>query len=189
LSKKHSVRTDREKSAQLLQIPATPAVKLGQEFAQFLGDVSWLMMGSPLHRHTFLADFEWLVLPAMGLKQVRLYRDETGATIAYISWALVSDEVNRRLQSGNGRLQASEWRSGPHPWIIDVVAPYGRAEELMDEFQRSVFAGKPVAVLPLKGKILGGEPPDPSVSPSADSHTGSSLDANNQTMPRSTRLN
>ncbi|MEO5374993.1 MAG: toxin-activating lysine-acyltransferase, partial [Alphaproteobacteria bacterium] len=34
-------------------------------FASLLGDVAWLMVRSPAHRHLFLADLEWLVLPAL----------------------------------------------------------------------------------------------------------------------------
>jgi cytolysin-activating lysine-acyltransferase len=119
----------------------------GQEFSRLLGDVSWLMSRSPNHKFAFLADLEWLVMPPLVLGQARLYRNEKNDPIAYVSWALVSDEVNERLKSGIARIQPPEWRCGPHPWVIDVVAPFGGAKEALETVQKTVFEGKTVPVL------------------------------------------
>jgi len=63
-----------------------------------------------------------------------------------VSWAFVSDEVNERLKAGIIRLQPAEWRSGTHPWIIDVVAPFGGAEQAVANVVKDVFGGKVVPV-------------------------------------------
>jgi cytolysin-activating lysine-acyltransferase len=105
------------------------------------------MSRSPNHKFAFLADLEWLVMPPLVLGQARLYRNEKNDPIAYVSWALVSDEVNERLKSGIARIQPPEWRCGPHPWVIDVVAPFGGAKEALETVQKTVFEGKTVPVL------------------------------------------
>jgi len=119
-----------------------------------IGDVCWLMSRSPNRRHMFMADLEWLVMPPLALGQARLYRNDKGDPISFVSWATVSDEVNERLKSGIARLQPGEWRSGPHLWVFDVVAPFGGVTETLATLKKTVFEGKQVMVLPLSGKTL-----------------------------------
>src|SRR5438093_4875312 len=57
--------------------------------AALLGEIAWLMMRSPLHRHLFLAAREWLVAPPLQLKQLRLFR-RARRRAAVGSWALVT---------------------------------------------------------------------------------------------------
>lgn len=142
-----------------------------REILYVLGEVCWLMTRSPKHRHVFMADLDWLVLPALLLKQARVFRGRpqtsapipsgqqessgpTGNPLVYTSWALVSDEVDARLKSGVARLQPSEWRSGPHPWVIDVLAPFGGGDQAIEVLVKEIFGGKPVPVLPFGGKLV-----------------------------------
>ncbi len=134
---------------------AAAAPQVTQEFVKLLGEVCWLMSRAAHRRHAFLADLEWLVMPPLALAQARLYRNDKGDPIAFVSWAMVSDEVNERLKSGVARLAPPEWRSGPHLWIFDIITPFGGAEEVLKTMQKTVFEGKKVAVLPLGGKPLG----------------------------------
>ena len=133
--------------------PAVPP-QVSQEFVKLLGEVCWLMSRATHRRHAFMADLEWLVMPALALAQARLYRNDKGDPIAFVSWATVSDEVNERLKSGVARLAPPEWRSGPHLWVFDIVTPFGGAKETLDALAKTVFEGKNVAVLPLGGKPL-----------------------------------
>ena len=87
-----------------------------------VGQVGWLMMSSPAHRHLFLGDLEWLVLPPILLRQMRLWRRD-GRPVAYASWAEVSEEVEKRILAGVVRLAPPDWNSGDRLWLIDVVAP------------------------------------------------------------------
>jgi cytolysin-activating lysine-acyltransferase len=127
---------------------------VGQEFVKLLGEVCWLMSRAQHRRHAFLADLEWLVMPVLALGQARLYRNDKGDPIGFVSWATVSDEVNERLKSGVARLAPPEWRSGPHIWIFDIVTPFGGAKEILDTVNKTVFEGQAVSVLPLGGKSL-----------------------------------
>ena len=131
-----------------------------RDLLYLLGEVTWLMSRSPRHRYVFMSDLEWQVMPPVVLRQARLFRnkpagarpDQPGTPLAFVTWALVSDAVDQRLQSGIGRLQPAEWRSGPNPWIIDVVAPFGGADKAVEEVVKTVFGGKPVPVVGMVGQ-------------------------------------
>ena len=105
-----------------------------------LGHVAWLAMNAPSHRHLFLADLEWLVLPALQTGQFRLFHRD-GLPAAYASWALVNEEVEARLASGVFKLKPAEWRCGDRVWLIDLIAPPAEAQAVTDELRRTVFAG------------------------------------------------
>lgn len=68
---------------------------------EILGRVVALAMASPSHRHLFLADLEWLAVPAIMVGQFRLFHRD-GAPVAFACWAAVSEEVEARLA-------ADEW--------------------------------------------------------------------------------
>ncbi|MDR3439785.1 toxin-activating lysine-acyltransferase [Telmatospirillum sp.] len=150
--------------------PPAPVLSLtDRDLLYVLGEVSWLMSRSPRHRYVFMADLEWQVMPAIVLKQARIYRkpppsaqpdqpppaDQPGTPIAFVTWAVVSDAVDERLKAGVGRLQPPEWRSGPHPWIVDVVAPFGGAEQAVAQVVKDVFGGKEVPVVGMARKATG----------------------------------
>ncbi len=64
--------------------------------SELLGQAAWVMMRSPAHRHLFVGDLEWLLLPPIACKQFRLWRRDN-MPVAFASWALLSDEVEARL--------------------------------------------------------------------------------------------
>ena len=124
--------------------------------ATSLSAVMGLMLLSPRHRHMFIADMEWLLLPPLALNQYRLLHNE-GKPAAFASWALVTDDVATRLAEGHHRLKPSEWRGDPnaeklHPWIIDLVCPSGAEAGLLKMLGEKVFAGKEACYLGSDGK-------------------------------------
>jgi cytolysin-activating lysine-acyltransferase len=97
--------------------------------SQVLGEITWLMTQSPRHKAVPLGDLEWLVMPAILLKQFRIfYKGEQPVGVAL--WALVDDLVAKRIDAGDKRLSAVEWKSGSHMRMIDVVAPFGGEAEM-----------------------------------------------------------
>jgi len=55
--------------------------------AQVLGEITWLMTQSPRHKTVPLGDLEWLVMPALLLRQFRIfYKGEQPVGLAL--WAL-----------------------------------------------------------------------------------------------------
>jgi len=97
--------------------------------AQVLGEITWLMTQSPRHKATPLGDLEWLVMPAILLRQFRIfYKGEQ--PVGVVLWALVDDLVAKRIDAGDRRLTAVEWKSGATMRIIELVAPFGGEAEM-----------------------------------------------------------
>jgi cytolysin-activating lysine-acyltransferase len=108
---------------------AEPAPKT---VAQVLGEITWLMTQSPRHKTIPLGDLEWLVMPAILLRQFRIfYKGEQPVGVAL--WALTDDLVARRIDAGDKRLTAVEWKSGSSLRIVDIVAPFGGEAEMRDQ--------------------------------------------------------
>jgi cytolysin-activating lysine-acyltransferase len=109
--------------------PAEPAPKT---VSQVLGEITWLMTQSPRHKAIPLGDLEWLVMPAILLKQFRLfYKGEQPVGVAL--WALADEIVAKRIDAGDRRLTAVEWKGGSHMRIVDVVAPFGGESEMREQ--------------------------------------------------------
>jgi cytolysin-activating lysine-acyltransferase len=97
--------------------------------AQVLGEIAWLMTQSPRHKAMALGDLEWLVMPAILLRQFRIfYKGEQPVGVAL--WALADDLVAKRIDAGDRRLTTVEWKSGTAMRIVDIVAPFGGEAEM-----------------------------------------------------------
>jgi cytolysin-activating lysine-acyltransferase len=97
--------------------------------AQVLGEITWLMTQSPRHKAIPLGDLEWLVMPAILLRQFRIfYKGEQPVGVAL--WALADDLVAGRIDAGDRRLTAVEWKSGTAMRIVELVAPFGGEAEM-----------------------------------------------------------
>jgi cytolysin-activating lysine-acyltransferase len=100
--------------------------------AQVLGEITWLMTQSPRHKALTLGDLEWLLMPAILLRQFRIfYQGEQPVGVAL--WALADELVARRIDTGDNRLSAVEWKSGSNMRIIDVAAPFGGELEMREQ--------------------------------------------------------
>jgi len=86
-----------------------------------------LMTASAPHRHLFIADLEWALLPPIALRQCRVFVRGGRPPVGFASWAFVSDEVEARLKAGQTKLKPAEWKSGDRCWIVDLIAPFGGA--------------------------------------------------------------
>jgi cytolysin-activating lysine-acyltransferase len=102
--------------------------------AQVLGEIAWLMTQSPRHKSIPLGDLEWLLMPALLLRQFRIfYRGKQPVGVAL--WALVNDLVAKRIDAGDKRLAAVEWKGGTNMRIIDIVAPFGGEAEMRKQIR------------------------------------------------------
>lgn len=110
------------------------------------GPIVWLYMHSPAHKHVFITDVEWMVMPALVLNQCKLYmKDE--APLAYASWAFVDEEVEKRLLAGRMRLAPKDWKSGDRLWLIDLVAPFGGGRDVIKDLRENVFPSRTIKQL------------------------------------------
>lgn len=109
---------------------------------QAASEILWLMTQTASHRHFFLADAEWLIFAPIARSRFRIYRDDKGAPAGCVLWASLSEEVEKRVESGATRLAPADWTSGESLWIIDVIAPKGKAGAMVEDMRNSVFKGR-----------------------------------------------
>jgi len=106
---------------------------------RLLGEITWLMMQSDTHRYIFVVDLERLIKPAIQTGQFKIYRNQKGQPIGYVSWAFLSPEVEERFMTVPDQLRPSDWKTGPQPWIIDFLAPFGGTKQFVEDLRINVF--------------------------------------------------
>lgn len=106
--------------------------------SQVLGEVTWLLTQSPVHKQLFIGDLEWFVMPAVLLEQFRIFHGEQHP-VGVALWARVSEETDARLRGGAFKLRADEWKGGTIPWLIELIAPFGGQEEIMADLSAAIF--------------------------------------------------
>lgn len=126
-----------------------------------VGAAACLALRSPSHKHLFVTDFEWLIIPPISLRQFKLFRQkDTHNPLAFMSWAFVSEAIEKRLLSGNTKLAPQEWKSGDRAWLIDVISPYASAQEFLKQLAETTFKDKEIKLLQaqknggFEGKLL-----------------------------------
>ncbi|MGB8598828.1 MAG: toxin-activating lysine-acyltransferase [Burkholderiales bacterium] len=120
-----------------------------------VGPIIWLMNHIPSQRHHFYIDIDWHIMPPLILNQAKLFMKE-GVPRAYVSWALVNDDIQQRLAQGDTRLAPREWKCGNNLWLIDLVTPFGSPEAVIKELREQIFPTqsiKAVLLNPKTGKL------------------------------------
>lgn len=119
-----------------------PLAATDKTVSHVLGEITWLMSQSPIHKQMFIGDLEWFAMPAVLTEQFRIFNGPQGpAAVAF--WANVSADTEQRLKDGGTKLGPHEWKGGDRPWLIELVAPFGGVEEIMADLHKGVFASKP----------------------------------------------
>jgi cytolysin-activating lysine-acyltransferase len=112
---------ERDEPAAAQGAPAPPTV------SHILGEMTWLLTQSPLHRGLALGDLEWLVMPALLHRQFYVFRD-ADRPIGLALWAKCDEAGEAKLQRGmiepENRLAPEEWVSGDRIWLVDLIAPF-----------------------------------------------------------------
>ncbi len=52
------------------------------------------------------------------------------------------EEVEARLTAGVTKLRPQDWNSGDRLWVVEAVAPFGGAEEMVKDLKANVFPDK-----------------------------------------------
>lgn len=112
-----------------------------------LGAISLLSSRSQSHKYLFLSDLEWLIMPSLFLKQFALFRNKQNEPLAFVNWAKVNDDVEKRLCSGVTKLQPKDWNSGDKIYIMDVISPFTPSRELLKQLGESQFKDQDVFIL------------------------------------------
>lgn len=129
---------------------AQPNAQKGNiNFGNIIGDIVYLMMRSSFHRHLFLSDLEWLLIPPVRLKQMRIFRNEQ-MPLAYISWAYLTEEAEQRLLTAGVRISPRDWNAGDRIWIIDNISIVEGNHQFLKVLNEQVFKGKDAKIMRLK---------------------------------------
>ena len=161
--------------------PASAAPPHPKTVAEVLGEIVWLMSQSPAHKHSFIADLEWMVMPPVLLSQFRLFqgprrhtrvrcrqmlparRRRNSARSASSSGRMADAETEARLAAGGARLRPQDWRSDMSAtgrlWVVEVIAPFGGAEAMVADLKKAAFSLALFAGRPLKYRgLVDGQP-------------------------------
>ena len=119
----------------------SPAAATQRTVASSLGEIVWLMSQSPAHKTFFISDLEWMVMTPVLLQQFRIFYDQQ-KPIGVALWGFVNDEAEARLSAGNAKLQPQDWKSGDKLWVVEIIAPFGGHEAMLQDLKSQVFAGR-----------------------------------------------
>jgi cytolysin-activating lysine-acyltransferase len=116
-------------------VPKAPAPPT---MSHILGEMTWLLTQSPIHKALTIGDLEWLAMPALIHRQFYIFRDAE-RPVGLALWAKCGPEAEAKLERGmiepENRLTLEEWTSGERVWLVDLIAPFAdqanRQREIM----------------------------------------------------------
>lgn len=124
----------------------TKALKLrhvGPELHALCGEATLLAARTPRYRAFPIGYVETRFMVPLMLDQFRVYRGEGGRTLAFITWAFLSDALDAAMMAGEPRIKPEDWCSGPHLWFMDALSPYpGFEGQWIEDLRRNVFPDK-----------------------------------------------
>lgn len=77
----------------------------------------------------------------MLLRQFRIFPGKK-QPMGVALWASLSPDVEKRLEAGGTRLGPNEWKSGGSLWLVDLIAPFGHQETMLEDIKKTIFVGK-----------------------------------------------
>ncbi len=151
----------------------------GTTISHLLGEMTWILTQSPLHKAMQIGDIEWLCMPALINQQFYLFRDGD-QPIGLALWAKCNDAAVKKLEGGmiepENRLTLEEWSSGDQIWLVDLIAPFANAENK----QREIMIADLISG-PLEGQEFNFHQTDPNTgkrtSQKVDANAGAQLKA------------
>lgn len=137
------------KETQDNKTPQNQEIKIPQfiSLESTLGAIALLASRSQSHKYLFMSDLEWLVMPPIAQKQFTLFRNDKNEPVAFVSWAKVSEDVEKRLLSGQTKLQPQDWKSGDKIYVMDVISPFAQGKEVLNQLQQNQLKDQKVNIL------------------------------------------
>jgi cytolysin-activating lysine-acyltransferase len=140
--------------------------------SHMLGEMTWLLSQSPIHRVFSIGDLEWLIMPALLHQQFYVFRDGD-QPIGLALWAKCQPAAVKKLDRGmiepENRLSLEEWANGTEIWLTDLIAPFANSENQHREIMMAdLISG------PLTGKAFNFHQTDPTTGQRSVKH----VDAN-----------
>jgi len=126
---------------------ATGAGATAPTVSHLLGEMTWLLTQSPLHKVFSIADLEWLIMPALIHQQFYLFRDGD-QPVGLAMWAKCTPAAVAKLDRGmiepENRLTLDEWNTGDQVWLVDLIAPFATTENRQREVMIADLISKPL---------------------------------------------
>lgn len=115
--------------------------------SHLLGEMTWLLTQSPLHKAMQIGDVEWLCMPALLKQQFYLFRDGD-QPVGLAMWANCGAEAEKKLEGGmiepENRLTLEEWDSGERVWLVDLIAPFATTQNRHREIMMADLISGPL---------------------------------------------
>ena len=105
---------------------------------RLIGEVTSLLICSDLHRKYLVDDIGLVFLPPIDLDQFRIYKANE-QPIALITWAFLTEDIEKKYLTGNYTLTHDDWHSGDRAWVIDFLAPFGHAKQVAHDLKYNIF--------------------------------------------------
>lgn len=150
---------------------------LSKQLMSAFGEAVSVLMRSESHRHQFIADIEWLVIPAIASGQFSIVDAQSksiGFTqpVGLVLWARVSPEVDQRLSSNLTqpiRLKPQEWASGDILWLVEAVGDNRVMGTMLKTLSEKEWKGRRVK---LRARDENGKPVVRTIEPTPTSEAG-----------------
>lgn len=130
--------------------PGTP-----RTVAEALGQITWLLSQSPIHRELKIKELEWSFMPAILNEQFRVFRfgplpgsegldpaqfAQLGLTkegieqmpLGVAIWAKLSEAAEAKLERGE-KLAMEDWRSGDRVWLVEMISPFATPDNKLSQ--------------------------------------------------------
>ena len=126
---------------------ANQAPQGGPTVSHLLGEMTWLLTQSPLHKAMQIGDIEWLCMPALLKQQFYLFRDGD-QPVGLAMWARCGADAEKKLEGGmiepENRLTLEEWDSGDRVWLVDLIAPFATSQNRQREIMIADLVSGPL---------------------------------------------
>lgn len=103
----------------------------------------FLMLHAAGYRELGLSEVKERVLPALLAGQARVFLYGL-QPIGLVTWANLSADAEARLVDDGTLPGATGWCCGERTWIIDIVAPFGGSQAMLDKVRREALRGRTV---------------------------------------------
>ncbi|MEP4197330.1 MAG: toxin-activating lysine-acyltransferase [Aliishimia sp.] len=99
-----------------------------------------LLAQSPYHKQHQIGNYlRAEVLPALWCGQTRFYLTEDGIPTAMVTWAWLSETVQRDVHSSGRALTRAEWKCGEHLFFNDWITPYSNIRDVLHDMTHNIF--------------------------------------------------
>lgn len=113
-------------------------------FYDALGMMMWLMKHADYHSQWPLWSVDVDVMPALIHGQSKIYFDDQQNPVGFATWAWLNDHSKRQILETKEPLALSQWNDGEYPVVIDFLAPWGHAKNILGDLKHNVFSDKKV---------------------------------------------